>query len=154
MVEMSVQGITLDPITNMPVVVLKSKDSNDVLPLWIGVFEANAIASILENIQRPRPMTHDLMKNIFDTLKANVKYVYISDIVGDVYYAKIVVNSNGDEYLIDARPSDAINLALRCNVPIYASEGVLERIKKELDSQLNEEELEEWLEAIKPEDFS
>jgi len=118
------------------------------------VFEANAIASILENIRRPRPMTHDLMKAIFDTLRANVKYVYISDIVGDVYYAKIIVNSNGEEYSIDARPSDAINLALRCNVPIYASENILERIKKELDSQLNEEEIEEWLEAIKPEDFS
>jgi bifunctional DNase/RNase len=154
MVEVSVKGITLDPITNMPVVVLKSKNSNDILPLWIGVFEANAIATILENIQRPRPMTHDLMKNIFDTLNAQVKHVYISDIVGDTYYAKIIVNSNGSEHMIDARPSDAINLALRCNVPIYVSEEILEKIKKELEMELEEDELEEWLESIKPEDFS
>ncbi len=153
MIEMKVQGVTLDPITNMPVVILKSVDTNNVLPLWIGVFEANAILSELENIKRPRPMTHDLLKNVFDIFNSKVEFVYISDLIDNTYYAKIVVKFQGKRIEIDSRPSDAINLALRCNVPIYVSKEVLNKMNDNLDAEMEKDELEEWLESLKPEDF-
>lgn len=153
MIEMKVQGVTLDPITNMPVVILKSVDTNHVLPLWIGVFEANAILSELENVKRPRPMTHDLLKNVFDIFNSKVEFVYISDLIDSTYYAKIVVKFQGNKIQIDSRPSDAINLALRCDVPIYVSKEVLEKLDDNLEVEMEKEELEEWLESLKPEDF-
>ena len=147
MVEMYVKGLTLDPLTQMPIIVLKSKSSDEILPLWIGVFEANSIALELENIKKPRPMTYDLIKNIFDTLDVSVEKVYITDIETGTFYAKIEIILNGKTHTIDARPSDAINIALRCNAPIYVSNEVFQKIKKEESEELNLEDLEELIEV-------
>ncbi len=147
MLEMYVKGLTLDPLTQMPVIVLKSKSSDEILPLWIGVFEANSIALQLENIKKPRPMTYDLIKNIFDTLDVNVEKVYITDIKTGTFYAKIEIILNGKTHIIDARPSDAINIALRCNAPIYVSNEVFQKIKKEESEELNLKDLEELIEV-------
>ena len=148
MVEMDVKGLTVDPFTQMPIVVLKSKNSEEVLPLWIGTFEANSIALELENIKKPRPMTYDLIKSILDTLNVDVKRVYISDLENGTFYAKIEVisNGNGETNLIDARPSDAINIALRCKAPIFVSKEVIEKVKKEEEEELSLEDLEEIIE--------
>ncbi|WP_456400881.1 bifunctional nuclease family protein [Persephonella sp.] len=153
MIEMSVQGITLDPVTNMPIVVLKGKDSEDILPIWIGIFEANAIAMQLEGVDRPRPMTHDLIKNLITSLSATVEYIHIHDLRANTYYAEISLNINGEKVTIDSRPSDAINIAIRCNAPIYVSEAVLKQSRVENDVEREEEEIHDWLESIKPEDF-
>ncbi|WP_457641671.1 bifunctional nuclease family protein [Persephonella sp.] len=153
MIEMCVQGITLDPVTNMPIVVLKGKNSEDILPIWIGVFEANAIAMQLEGVDRPRPMTHDLIKNLISSLSASVEYIHIHDLRANTYYAEISLLVNGKRIIVDSRPSDAINIALRCDVPIYVSEEVLKRSKIDNEVDVEEEELHDWLESIKPEDF-
>ncbi|NPA53052.1 MAG: bifunctional nuclease family protein [Aquificae bacterium] len=153
MIEMSVQGITLDPVTNMPIVVLKGKDTNDVLPIWIGVFEANAIAMQLEGIKRPRPMTHDLITNLISELSGRVEYIHIHDLKDNTYYAEISIVKDGEVLKIDSRPSDAINIALRTGAPIFVSPKVLEDFNVEEKLDMEEEELKEWLESIKPEDF-
>ncbi|NPA57967.1 MAG: bifunctional nuclease family protein [Aquificae bacterium] len=154
MVEMQVQGITLDPMTNMPIVVLKGKDTNHVLPIWIGVFEANAIAMQLEGITRPRPMTHDLLTNIITALNGIVEYIHINDLKDNTYYAEISIKTDRKQVKVDSRPSDAINLALRSGAPIFVSEEVLEKSQMESHHQDGkEEDLKDWLESIKPEDF-
>ncbi len=153
MIEMSVQGITLDPVTNMPIVVLKGKDSNDVLPIWIGVFEANAIAMQLEGINRPRPMTHDLIANLIKEMSGRVEYIHIHDLKDNTYYAEISILKDGEVLKIDARPSDAINIALRTGAPIFVSPEVLKDIQTEEENDVDEEDLKDWLESIKPEDF-
>ena len=145
MVEMDVKGLTVDPFTQMPVLILKSKNSKDILPLWIGTFEANSIALELENIKKPRPMTYDLIKNILDTLDINVRKIYITDIEKGTFYAKleIVSNGSGKTEVIDARPSDAINIALRCKAPILVSKEVIKKVKEEEEEEINLEDLEE-----------
>ncbi|WP_457625081.1 bifunctional nuclease family protein [Persephonella sp.] len=154
MIEMNVQGITLDPMTNMPIVVLKGKETGHVLPIWIGVFEANAIAMQLEGITRPRPMTHDLLNSIINSLNGNVEYIYIHDLRDNTYYAEITIKINDSQVKIDSRPSDAINIALRSGAPIFVSEEVLEKSQiEESDTDSKEEDLKDWLESIKPEDF-
>ncbi len=153
MIEMSVQGITLDPVTNMPIVILKGKDTNDVLPIWIGVFEANAIAMQLESVTRPRPMTHDLIANLIRELSGRVEYIHIHDLRDNTYYAEISIIKDGEVLKIDSRPSDAINIALRTGAPIFVSPKVLEDFKVEDNIEMEEDELKEWLESIKPEDF-
>ncbi len=155
MIEVYVQGITLDPITNMPIVVLKSKTSNDVLPIWIGVFEANAMAMELECVERPRPMTHDLIKTLLSSLGAQVDYIVIHSLKENTYFADIVLTVDGNQLKIDARPSDAINIALRTNSPIFVEEEVLKSAEKkeEETTKIDEDEIKEWLESIKPEDF-
>lgn len=154
MIEMNVQGITLDPMTNMPIVVLKGKETNHVLPIWIGIFEANAIAMQLEGITRPRPMTHDLLSDIINSLNGIVEYVYIHDLKDNTYFAEISIKSGDADLKIDARPSDAINIALRSGAPIFVAEEVLK--KSQLESEeiyYEEEDIKDWLESIKPEDF-
>ena len=153
MIEMNVQGITLDPMTNMPIVVLKGKDTDHVLPIWIGVFEANAIAMQLEGITRPRPMTHDLVNNIIDTLNGTVEYIHIHDLKDNTYYAEIAIKTNTGQIKIDSRPSDAINIALRSGAPIFVSEEVLQKSQTDDVETDKEEDLKEWLESIRPEDF-
>jgi len=155
MIEVYVQGITLDPITNMPIVVLKSKTSNDVLPIWIGIFEANAMAMELECVERPRPMTHDLIKTLLSSLGAQVDYIVIHSLKENTYFADIVLTVEGNQLKIDARPSDAINIALRTNSPIFVEEEVLKSAEKkeEETAKIDEDEIKEWLESIKPEDF-
>jgi len=153
MIEMKVRAVALDPVTNMPVVVLTNPEGNEVLSIWIGTFEANAIAMKLENVEMPRPMTHDLIVNILNTLNAPVEYIHINDLKSNTYYAEIVLNVNGQKVSIDARPSDAINVALRCDAPIYVSPHVIENAKAENTVEMDEEEIKEWLESLKPEDF-
>ncbi|HHG75328.1 MAG TPA: bifunctional nuclease family protein [Persephonella sp.] len=154
MIEMNVQGITLDPMTNMPIVVLKGKDTDHVLPIWIGVFEANAIAMQLEGITRPRPMTHDLVNSIIDTLNGIVEYIHIHDLKDNTYYAEITIKTQTGQVKIDSRPSDAINIALRSGAPIFVSEEVLQKSQiEDSETDAKEEDLKEWLESIRPEDF-
>jgi len=151
MVEMEVQGITLDPTTNMPIVILKSKEGAKILPIWIGIFEANSIATVLENVQTPRPMTYDLMVNLIDSLSAKVDSIKIHTLQDNTYYASVVIiDKNGTKIEIDSRPSDAINVALRTESPIYVSEQLLEIDNEE---KIDEEDIKEWLESLKPEDF-
>ncbi|MDM7273246.1 bifunctional nuclease family protein [Sulfurihydrogenibium azorense] len=155
MVEMDVQGITLDPISNMPILVLKSKETNDILPIWIGVFEANSIAMYLECMTYPRPLTYDLVTALIESLSSTVEQVNIHTVKDNTFYASIILkDANGNTVEVDARPSDAVNIALRSGSPIYVSQEVLNQVKngnKEID--LEEEDIKEWIDSLKPEDF-
>ncbi|HVN98090.1 MAG TPA: bifunctional nuclease family protein [Syntrophorhabdaceae bacterium] len=128
--EMKVAGITVDPFTNTPIVLLKDLNENDVLPIWIGLLEASSIATALENIQTPRPMTHDLLKNILDTLHAKVVRIEINDLKDNTYYALLYVEMGRKKLVIDARPSDAIAIALRTGASIFVEESVIQRSAK------------------------
>ncbi|NPA32057.1 MAG: bifunctional nuclease family protein [Aquificae bacterium] len=155
LVEMEVHGITLDPTSQMPIVVLKSKeDETVILPIWIGAWEANSIAMKLQGVEPPRPMTYDLLKNIITEMGGNVERVVISDLRNHTYFAEIYINQGNNTLVIDSRPSDAINLALRFGAPIFTTPEVLE--KSAIPQPQEDEEkkkLREWLENIKPEDF-
>ena len=154
-IEMSVKGLTLDPLTNMPIVILKDVEDKRVLPIWIGLFEANAIALELEKITTPRPMTHDLMRDLITGLNAKVIKVVVNDLKNNTFYAVIHINLNGNQIVIDSRPSDAIALALRSDAPIYVSAEVVNKARSIDMTQESEEtdQLKEWLENLKPEDF-
>ncbi|MCI0370731.1 MAG: bifunctional nuclease family protein [candidate division NC10 bacterium] len=155
MIKMTVRGIALDPITNMPIIILKDADDKRALPIWVGIFEANAIALELEKISTPRPMTHDLIKNILDGLGASVQQVVVNDLKDNTFFAVIEINVNGNVVNVDSRPSDAIALALRVNAPIFVVEKVVTRAKSIEVSEEKEESdrWREWLENLKPEDF-
>lgn len=154
MIEMEVHGITLDPITNMPVLLLKNKEGDKILSIWIGVFEANSIAMYLECVTYPRPLTYDLFNNILESLSSTVEKVNIHTVKDNTYYASIFLrDSSGNILEIDARPSDAINIALRSGSPIFVSKEVLEETYNGKKEQLSEEDLKEWIETIRPEDF-
>jgi len=155
MIKMTVRGIALDPITNMPIIILKDPDERRALPIWVGIFEANAIALELEKVSTPRPMTHDLLKNILEGLGITVKQVIVNDLKENTFYAMIELNHNGGVITIDARPSDAIALALRVNAPIFVTEKVVAQAKNIEVSEEKEEtdRWKEWLENLKPEDF-
>lgn len=155
LIKMIVRGIALDPITNMPIVVLKDMDERRALPIWVGIFEANAIALELEKVATPRPMTHDLIKNILDGLGVGVRQIVINDLKDNTFYAIIELTHNGNLVTIDSRPSDAIALALRVNAPIYVTEKVITKAKSIEVSEEKEESdrWREWLENLKPEDF-
>ena len=155
MFEMVVHGVTLDPVSQMPIVVLKSKEEEDViLPIWIGIFEADSILRELQKVEPPRPMTYELMKNIILQMGGVVDKVVISDLRDSTYYAEIHIIQGNNLLVIDSRPSDAINLALRFSAPIFVEESVIEKSrvpKPEEDEE--KEKLKDWLENIKPEDF-
>jgi hypothetical protein len=152
---MTVRGIALDPITNMPIIILKDVDERKALPIWVGIFEANAIALELEKVTTPRPMTHDLLKSVLDGLGVTVRQVIVNDLKDNTFFAVIELNSNGAVINIDARPSDAIALALRVNAPIFVAENVVAQAKSVEISEEKEEtdKWKEWLENLKPEDF-
>lgn len=154
-VEMEVHGITLDPTTQMPIVVLKGRDDeNLILPIWIGAFEANGIAMKLQGVEPPRPMTYKLLKNIITEMGGNVEKIVINDLKESTYYAEIYINQGNNTLIIDSRPSDAINLALRFGAPIYVAQHVLDQSKlPEPEEDEEKRKLREWLENIKPEDF-
>src|SRR5665811_2026400 len=118
-IEMTIKGLMVDPITNMPIIILRDSDGQRVLPIWVGVFEANAIALQIENISTPRPMTHDLLRNALRDLDAKVQRILVSDLKDNTFYALIYVECKGEVVAIDARPSDAIALALRTQAPIF-----------------------------------
>ncbi len=143
--QMKVRGLMFDPYNNAYIVILRDEENAEMLPIWVGKAEASAISFALENISAPRPMTHDLMKSILDTVNAKVFSVVVTDLNDNTYYAKIHVMHEDSEYTVDSRPSDAIALALRSSAPIFASEAVLRK--------QTSEELEQWLENLKPEDF-
>jgi len=154
-IEVQIRGLMLDPVTNMPIVVLKDVASDLVLPIWVGVFEANAIALELEKTAMPRPMTHDLLRNMAKGLNAVVDRVVVSDLREDTFYATIWMTQGGDAVAMDARPSDAIALALRWDCPIFVANKVLGRTKQNagvLDGQLNEEQQRRWLENLSDDD--
>ncbi len=155
LIKMTVRGIALDPITNMPIVILKDPEDRRALPIWVGIFEANAIALELEKVSTPRPMTHDLLKNILEGLGITVQQVIVNDLKENTFYATIELNHNGSVVTIDSRPSDAIALALRANAPIFVTEKVVSQAKNIEVSEEKEDtdRWKEWLENLKPEDF-
>lgn len=155
MIEMVVHGVTLDPVSQMPIVVLKAKDNEEVfLPIWIGIFEADSIVRQLQGVEPPRPMTYELTKNIIESLGGKLEKVVINDLRDSTYYAEIYIIQGGNLIVIDSRPSDAINLAIRFEVPIFVEEAVLEKSKVPKPEEDEEKEkLRQWLENIKPEDF-
>jgi len=159
MVEMKVEGLTLDPLTNMPIIILKDLLSDKALPIWVGYFEANAIALEIEKINTPRPMTHDLLRSMISSLHAKVKHVLINDLKDNTFFAVISVIQNGSDMTIDSRPSDAIALALRTKSPIFVEEKVIEAAKKldlpDPDKIQNDEKQQwkDWITDIKPQDF-
>jgi hypothetical protein len=132
--EVKVRGLILDPTSNSPIVILKDLSSDSMLPIWIGVCEANAIAMEMEKAVAQRPMTHDLLKNMIDQLEARVEKVVISDLVDNTFFAVIVLTSNGKSILVDARPSDAVAIALRTDSPIYVSDHVMRNSKNTISS--------------------
>jgi bifunctional DNase/RNase len=154
-IEVQIRGLMLDPVTNMPIVVLKDIASDLVLPIWVGVFEANAIALELEKTAMPRPMTHDLLRNMAKGLNAVVHRVVVSDLREDTFYATIWMQQQGETVAIDARPSDAIALALRWDCPIFINRRVLGQTRQNAgatDLNVNEEELRRWLENLNEDD--
>ena len=154
-VEVKIRGLMLDPVTNMPIVVLKDVASDAVLPIWVGVFEANAIALEIEKSTAPRPMTHDLLRNLVEGLNAHVRKIVVSDMQNDTYFAMIWLEQNGERVTVDARPSDALALALRSDVPIYVQRKVLQRARVSAESpqNLTAEELRRTLENLNDEDL-
>jgi len=154
-VEVKIRGLMLDPVTNMPIVVLKDVASDAVLPIWVGVFEANAIALEIEKSTAPRPMTHDLLRNLVEGLNAHVRKIVVSDLQNDTYFAMIWLEQNGERVTVDARPSDALALALRSDVPIYVQRKVLQRARVSAESpqNLTAEELRRTLENLNDEDL-
>ena len=153
LIEMTIKGLMVDPITNMPIVILRDKDGHKVLPIWVGVFEANAIALQIENVTTPRPMTHDLLKNVICDLKADIQKIVVSDLRENTFYALIYLVVNGEPVAIDARPSDAIALALRAQAPIFVEDRVIDNAKTVdfVPDKENSERLQKWLESLDPE---
>jgi len=159
-IEMKIAGLTIDPITNTPIVILKDLADKKAIPIWIGLFEASAIATELEQIVFSRPMTHDLLHNILETLGVSVTKVEINDLKNNTYFANIHLSRQGLNFVVDSRPSDAMALALRAHAPIFVEESVIEKSRTidatakitELD-KLKEEKLKEFLENLNPEDF-
>ena len=166
MLEMKVKGLTLDPLTNMPIVILKDVEEKKVLPIWVGIFEANAIALEMEQVSTPRPMTHDLLKDIIEGFQAQVSRIVVNELKDNTFYAEIAISINGSEVAIDSRPSDAIALALRVNAPIFVADKVIEEAKsiefteqqaaaaeKEGENMPEGDDWKQWLENLTPEDF-
>ena len=154
-IEMTIKGLMVDPITNMPIIILRDEEGQRVLPIWVGIFEANAIALQIENIATPRPMTHDLLRNVIQDLKAAVQKVVVCDLKENPFYALIYVTVGGESVAIDARPSDAIALALRTRAPIFVEESVIDNARS-IDfgaEKADSERLQKWLESLDPEEL-
>jgi uncharacterized protein len=154
-VEMKIRGLMMDPVTNMPIVVLKDTNGNAILPIWVGIYEANAIALEIEKVSTPRPMTHDLIKTLLLGLGTGIRKVVVSELKDDTFYAVIWLDKDGDLISVDSRPSDALALALRLDCPIYVDEAVLKNSKMSNAStdKINNEELRRWLESLNDEDL-
>ena len=155
LVSMSIKGLMLDPVSNSPIVVLKDDDEKFFLPIWVGIFEANAIALQLENITTPRPMTHDLLRNMINELEGEVTRVVINDLRDSTFFAQIRVLVGGKTLEVDARPSDAIALALRTEAPIYVAQSVLDQAQtiSPEDSEDQDEKMKKWFENLDTEDL-
>lgn len=160
LVPMSIKGLMLDPVSNSPIVVLKDEEEKFFLPIWVGIFEANAIALQLENVATPRPMTHDLLKNTIAELDARVTRVVINDLRDSTFFAQIrvLINREGSDRMLelDARPSDAIALALRTDAPIFVAQSVLDQaqtITPDAGDEPDEEKMKKWFEGLGPDDL-
>lgn len=155
-IEVSVVGLVMDPVSKSPVMILEPLNEKRPIPIWIGIHEANAIALELENIISPRPMTHDLIKNIMNVLEARVEKVIITDLIESTYYAELYIHRGGEVQIIDCRPSDAIAVALKNKVKIFVSEQVIEAsligdfFSNLLDS---DEKIDSWFNSLTPDDF-
>ena len=155
-IEMTIKGLTVDRATNMPIILLRDKDGDRVLPIWVGCAEANAIAMQIENVSVPRPMTHDLLKNVIQDLHGDIKKIVVYDLKENTFYAMIYVLTNGEVVAIDSRPSDAIALALRVKAPIFVEEEIITKAKTSPmggPEELQAEHLQRWLESLEPDEL-
>jgi bifunctional DNase/RNase len=152
---MKIRGLMMDPVTNMPIVILRDATGNSVLPIWVGVYEANAIALEIEKVSTPRPMTHDLIKSLLLGLNTALRKVVVSELKDDTFYAVIWLDRDGETISVDSRPSDALALALRLDCPIYVEETVLKSSGKATNTSEkdNKEELKRWLDGLNDEDL-
>jgi uncharacterized protein len=154
-VEMRIRGLMMDPVTNMPIVVLKENGGEAVLPIWVGLYEANAIALEIEKVATPRPMTHDLIKNVLMGLDTVVHKVVVSELKDDTFYAVIWIEQAGRVVSVDSRPSDALALALRMDCPIFVDEEVLasSKVTSAISDKSTAEEMRKWLEGLGDDDL-
>ncbi len=155
-VEMKIRGLMMDPVTNMPIVVLKDVGGSSILPIWVGIYEANAIALEIEKVSTPRPMTHDLIKTLLLGLGTGMRKVVVSELKDDTFYAVIWLEKEGELISVDSRPSDALALALRLDCPIFVNDAVLKnsnRASAITDKMNSNEELRRWLEGLGDEDL-
>ena len=153
-VEMKIRGLMMDPVTNMPIVILKDINGSSVLPIWVGIYEANAIALEIEKVSTPRPMTHDLIKSLLLGLNTAVRKVVVNELKDDTFFALIWLEREGELISVDSRPSDALALALRLDCPIFVEDAVLKSSKPSaVSDKVNNEELRRWLENLGDEDL-
>src|ERR1700686_1998881 len=154
-IEMKIRGLMMDPVTNMPIVVLRDINGNTILPIWVGIYEANAIALEIEKVSTPRPMTHDLIKTLLLGLGTGIRKVVVSELKDDTFYAVIWLERDGEMISVDSRPSDALALALRLDCPIFVDDTVLKssKLTANVSDKVNNEELRKWLEGLHDEDL-
>ena len=153
-VRMLIKGLMMDPVTNMPILVLRDEAGERTLPIWIGMFEAHAVALQLENSTSARPMTHDLLKHMIEALGGTVTEVHITDVRDGTFYALVYLSANGDQVAVDSRPSDALALALRTRAPVYVAEHVLADTRPlEAPTSQDTERLQHWLESLDPDEM-
>jgi bifunctional DNase/RNase len=154
-VEMKIRGLMMDPVTNMPIVILKDVNGDAVLPIWVGIYEANAIALEIEKVTTPRPMTHDLIKNLLTGLETSVRKVVVNDLREDTFFAVIWLERNGQIISVDSRPSDALAIALRLDCPIFVEDEVLKssKLASAVSDRVSADELRKWLEGLNDEDL-
>jgi hypothetical protein len=154
-VEMKIRTLMMDPVTQMPIVILRDMSGDTILPIWVGPYEANAIALEIEKIPTARPMTHDLMKTLLAGFDARVQKVVVNELKDETFYALIWLERDGETISVDSRPSDALALALRTDCPIYVDESVLKNSKMTAAAgdRLQSDELRRWLEQLNDEDF-
>lgn len=152
---MKIGKLMMDPVTNMPIVVLRDAHGSAILPIWVGIYEANAIALEIEKVQTPRPMTHDLLKNLLLGLECRVQRVVVNELKDDTFYALIWIERAGQMMSLDSRPSDALALALRVDCPIFVDEEVLKssKVTNAISEKSTNEELRKWLEGLNDEDL-
>jgi uncharacterized protein len=157
-IEFKIKGLMMDPLTNSPIVVLQEASSDTLLPIWVGIFEANAIALQIEKVDTPRPMTHDLIKGLLNHLDVKVTKIVVTELKDNTFYALIFLNAGGKVITVDSRPSDAIALALRTDSPIFVTDDVLSKSSSAASTTLSAErsspeDIRKWLENLNPEDL-
>ena len=155
LIEMFIKGLMIDPVTNMPIVILRDEDGQRTLPIWVGPVEANAIALQIENVAPPRPMTHDLLKNLLEDLGGRLVRVIISDLKESTFYAYLEIDRAGERLFVDSRPSDALALSIRTKAPVFVETQVLDRARSvDVSSdEADRERLQRWLESLDPDDL-
>jgi bifunctional DNase/RNase len=155
LIEMAIKGLMMDPITNVPIVLLRDLDNQRVLPIWVGPVEANAIALQVENLAPARPMTHDLLRNLLQELDVRLVRVIISDLRESTFFAYLELHRGPEVLFVDARPSDALALSIRTKAPVFVEQKVLDQAKSvDVPSdQADQDRLQKWLESLDPEDL-